>query len=82
VTTRIIGGITVDLSDGPIRTEYSRGFDGKPTARLVIGDGSDSIGIAVTSSPAETLAQLQEAVAELAAWAVRMESLKALPEVA
>ncbi|MFD8008143.1 hypothetical protein [Streptomyces mirabilis] len=82
MTTRIIGGITVDLSDGPIRTEYSRGFNGKPTARLVIGEGSDSIGIAVSSSPAETLAQLQEAVAELAAWSARMESIKALPEVA
>ncbi|MFE4818539.1 hypothetical protein ACFRFU_19330 [Streptomyces sp. NPDC056704] len=82
MTSRIIGGITVDLSDGPIRTEYSRGFDGKPSARLVIGDDMNGIGIAVSSSPAETLAQLQEAVAELAAWSARMESLKALPEVA
>lgn len=82
MTTRIVGGITVDLDDGPIRTEYSRGFDGKPTARLVIGEDRDSVAIAVSSSPAETLAELEAAVAELRAWSARMETLRALPEVA
>jgi hypothetical protein len=82
VTSRIVGGVTVALNDGPIRTEYSRSFDGMPTARLVIGAGSDSIALTVSSSSTETLAQLQEKVAELAAWVQRMESLKALPEVA
>lgn len=82
MTARISGGITINLDTGPVRTEYSRGWDGKPTARLVIGEGTDSIGIAVSSSPAATLDQLQAAVAELAAWVARMESIKALPEVA
>lgn len=82
MTSRIVGGITFALNDGPVRTEYSRGFDGMPTARLVLGDGGNSIGITVSSSPSETLALLEEKVAELAAWVRRMESLKALPEVA
>jgi len=83
MTSRIVGGITVDLSDGPVRTEYSRSsFDGKQTARLVIGEDSDSIAIAVSSSPGTTLAELEEAVAELRAWVTRQERLAALPEVA
>lgn len=82
MTTRIIGGITVDLDDGPIRTEYSRGFDGRPTARLVIGEDRDSVAIAVSSSPAETLAELEAAVAELRVWAALQDRLKTLPEVA
>ncbi|MCX5598357.1 hypothetical protein OOK29_09430 [Streptomyces phaeochromogenes] len=83
MTAHIIGGLTVDLHDGPIRTEYSRShFDGKPTARLVIGQGSDSIAIAVSSSPAETLDQLLEAVSELRAWTATQQLVKRLPEVA
>jgi len=79
----IYGGITVDLNDGPIRTEYSRDtFDGKPTARLVLGEGTQSIALSVTLSPVEILAELQEAVAELAAWVQRQEQIKSLPEVA
>ncbi|MFG3585043.1 hypothetical protein [Streptomyces sp. NPDC047990] len=82
MNSRIVGGVTVALNDGPIRTEYGRGFDGRPSARLVIGDGPDSVAISVTGSPGQLLDQLQAAVAELAAWTIRMENLKALPEVA
>ncbi|MET9073935.1 hypothetical protein ABZX95_17545 [Streptomyces sp. NPDC004232] len=82
MSAQLYGGISLDLNDGPIRTEYTRGFDGKPTARLILGEGTQSVAISVTASPAETLAQLQEAVAELAAWQQRQEMLHGLPEVA
>jgi hypothetical protein len=81
VNSQIVGGMTVALNDGPIRTEYGRGFDGRPSARLVIGDGHDSVAISVTGSPAQLLDQLQAAVAELGAWTTRMENLRLLPEV-
>lgn len=71
MSAQLYGPIALDLSDGPIRTEYSRGWDGKPTARLVLGDGTQSIAISVSDSPAETLARLEAAVAELAAWQQR-----------
>lgn len=80
--SEIYGGLTVNLNDGPIRTEYSRGWDGKPLARLVIGEAWESIGIAVSQSTPETIAQLQEAVAELAAWVELQQKLHSLPEVA
>ena len=82
MTAKLTGGLTFVLDDGPVRTEYSRGWDGKPTARLVLGDGPDNIAIAVSDSPAETLAQLQEAVSELRAWVTLQERMKHLPEVA
>lgn len=78
----IYGGITVNLNDGPIRTHYSRDFEGKPMARLVIGEAWESIGISVTQSTPETVAELEAAVAELKAWVQRQEQLKTLPEVA
>jgi len=82
VTAKLTGGVTFLLDDGPIRTKYGRSeFTGKPTAWLALGD-SDGIEISVTDSPAETLAQLEEAVAELRAWVKRQERLAALPEVA
>ena len=71
MTAQLYGPISLDLADGPVRTDYSRGFDGKPTARLIIGEGTQSVAISVTKSPAEMLAQLQEAAAELAAWVQR-----------
>jgi hypothetical protein len=82
VSANIYGGITVDLNNGPIRTEYSRSIDGKQLARLVIGEPGRSIAITVSNSPTKTLAELQEAVAQLAAFTQRQEQLAALPEVA
>ena len=82
MSAQIYGGITVDLNDGPIRTEYNRGIDGKPMARLVIGTAGQSIGISVSESTVDTIAELEEAVAELKAWVQRQEQLKTLPEVA
>ena len=79
---QLYGPISLDLSDGSVRAETSRGFDGKPTARLILGEGTQSIAISVTNSPAETLAELQEAVARLAAWVERQDKLRGLPEVA
>ncbi|MBL3664445.1 hypothetical protein JL475_00095 [Streptomyces sp. M2CJ-2] len=67
----IYGGITVDLNDAPIRTEYDRSYDGKPLARLVIGEDNASIAITVSNSSPETVAQLAEAAAQLAAWTQR-----------
>ncbi len=82
MSAQIYGGITVDLNDGPIRTEYNRGIDGKLRARLVIGEAWEGVGISVTNSSIDTIAELEEAVAELKAWVKRQEQLKTLPEVA
>ncbi|MER5843264.1 hypothetical protein ABT099_23790 [Streptomyces prasinus] len=78
----IYGGITVDLNDGPVRCEYDRGFDGKPSARLVIGEPGKSIAITVSNSTPATVEELLEAVSRLAAWTRRQEQIKTLPEVA
>lgn len=83
MTARIVGGVTVGLSDGPIRTAYDRSqIDGRQSARLVIGEGRDQVSIYVTDSPLDTLDQLEAAVAELKAWALRQQQIKSLPEVA
>ncbi|GGV46231.1 hypothetical protein [Streptomyces spectabilis] len=83
MTAKIVGGVTVALNDGPVRIEVGPSlFDGAPTARLVIGEGAGAVAISVTDSPAETLDNLAEQVARLAAWTRRMKSLKTLPEVA
>ena len=76
MTAQLYGPISIDLNDGPVRADYSRSFDGKPTARLIVGDLTQSIAISVTNADPEALAKLQEAVAELAAWTQR-QSLKA-----
>lgn len=78
----IYGGITADLNDGPIHTSYGRDINGKPTAQLVIGEGARTLGISVTGSSVDTLAELAEAVAKLQAWTKRQQQLKSLPEVA
>lgn len=66
MSARIIGGVLIDLSDGPVGAEYSTdSIDGQPTARLLIGD----VAISVTYSDAVTVRQLADAASELAAWA-------------
>lgn len=67
----IYGGINVDLNDAPIRCEYDHGIDGKQMARLVIGEPGKSLAISVTNSSPDTVDQLAEAVARLAAWTKR-----------
>jgi len=80
VTTRIIGGITVDLGKGPIHTSYGHSaFDGTPTAHLQLGQ---DLVICVSSATPETLRALEESIAELRTWAERQELLAKLPEVA
>lgn len=71
MTAQLYGPIALDLADGPIRTDYSRGFDGKPTARLILGEGTQSVAISVTQSTLATLDQMEAAVAELKAWVQR-----------
>lgn len=78
---QLYGPIRLDLNDGPVRAEYGRGTDGKPTARLVIGDLTEAVAISVTDASPEAIAQLQEAVASLAAWKQRQNMLRSLPEV-
>jgi hypothetical protein len=78
VSADIYGGITVALNDAPIRTEFDHGIDGKPLARLVIGEPGRSVAITVSDSSPATVDQLAEAVARLAAWTQR----QALREVA
>lgn len=82
MTAHIIGGLTVDLDDGPVRTRYDRDTDGKQRATLIIGEGSGAIGITVTSSTPELLDLLADRVAELRDWAIRQEHIANLPEVA
>lgn len=82
MSARLYGPINLDLADGPVRVDTSRGADGRQQARLVFGDLTQSIAISVTDSPAETLAELQEAVAQLVAWQKRQSLLARLPEVA
>lgn len=76
------GGINFDLNDGPIRTKHFRMADGKACAQLVLGEAGQSIAISVSRCTPETLDELAEAVAELAAWVQRQQQLGALPEVA
>lgn len=82
MSAHLYGPINLDLADGPVRVDTSRGADGRQQARLVFGDLTQSIAISVTDSPAETLAELQEAVAQLVAWQKRQSLLASLPEVA
>lgn len=79
---QLYGPIAIELNDGPVRADYSRSFDGKPTARLVVGEGTQSIAISVTNASPAAIAALQEKIAELAVWADHMERLQRLPEVA
>lgn len=73
MTARIIGGLSVALDDGPVRTRYDRDPDGKQRATLLLGDGSNEIGITVTGSTPELLDLLVGRVAELRDWAIRQE---------
>ena len=82
MTAQLYGGIALDLKDGPVRTDYSTGQDGKRTARLILGEGTQSIAVSITHSPLAAIDQLEAAVAELKAWAIRQHQLQALPEVA
>lgn len=78
MTAQLYGPIAIGLNDGPVTADYSRGFDGKPTARLIVGVGTQSIAVSVTDATPDAIAELQEKVAELAAWVQR----QALREVA
>ncbi|MFE9736187.1 hypothetical protein ACFYO9_37675 [Streptomyces sp. NPDC005863] len=82
MTARIIGSLSVELDDGPVRTRYDRDTDGKQRATLLLGEGSHEIGITVTASSPELLDLLADKVAELRDWAIRQERLAKLPEVA
>lgn len=82
MTARIIGGLSVELDDGPVRTRYDRDPDGKQRATLLLGEGSGEIGITVTGSSPELLDLLVDRVTELRDWACLQEQLKHLPEVA
>lgn len=79
---QLYGPIRLDLNDGPVAATYGRDINGKPTALLVIGDGTEAVAISVTNASPEAIDQLQEAVAELAAWTQRQTMLRGLPEVA
>ncbi|WP_282084085.1 hypothetical protein [Streptomyces tendae] len=82
MSARLYGPISLDLADGPVRVDTSRGADGRQRARLILGDLTQAVAISVTDSPAETLAQLQEAVAQLIALQQTQARLASLPEVA
>ncbi len=82
MSARLSGPITLDLADGPVRTAYGRGDDGRQYARLLLGEGSDQVAVSVTNSPDEVIEQLEAAVAELRAVTRRQRSLRVLPEMA
>jgi hypothetical protein len=71
MSAQLYGPIALDLGDGPVAATYGRDEDGRPFARLVFGEGSQTVAISVTRTPDDTLTQLQEAVAQLAAWTKR-----------
>lgn len=83
MTARLYGPVAIDLDDGPIRVEY--GIDpmnGAPTARLVIGDLTQSIAISITTATPDAVAELAAKAGELADWALRQKRFADLPEVA
>lgn len=83
MSARIIGGLTFDLDDGPVSAKcVASSIDGRPTAWLVLGDGSDKVEIRLTDTPDETLAQLEAAVTKIRTELARQKRLAALPEVA
>ena len=71
MSAQLYGPIALDLGDGPVAATYGRDEDGRPFARLVFGEGSQTVAISVTRTPDGTLTQLQEAIAQLAAWTKR-----------
>ncbi|NUP38945.1 MAG: hypothetical protein HOY76_18500 [Streptomyces sp.] len=82
MNSKLYGPVAVDLNDGPVDIQYGHDLDGKPTARLVIGDLGQSIAISVTTANPDTVAELEAKVAELAAWTQRQQEIRSLPEVA
>ncbi|SDL29055.1 hypothetical protein [Streptomyces indicus] len=73
-TARIIGGVTVDLNDGPVTTRYARSaHTGRPTAHLQIGP---DLAICFSVATPRAARELQEAVAELTAWVERENAPK------
>lgn len=71
MSAQLYGPIALDLADGPVAATYGRDEDGRPFARLVFGEGSQTVAVSVTRTPHDTLTQLAEAVAQLAAWTKR-----------
>lgn len=71
MSAQLYGPIALDLRDGPIDATYGYSEDGRPFARLVLGEGSQTVAISVTHTPADTLTHLQEAIAQIAAWTQR-----------
>lgn len=64
----LYGPISLDLGDGPVAATYGYDDDGRPFARLVLGEGSQQVAVSLTRTPAGTLTQLHEALARLAMW--------------
>ncbi|KOU59903.1 hypothetical protein ADK57_32045 [Streptomyces sp. MMG1533] len=82
MTAQLYGPINLDLNDGPIEVKIGLDGQGRPFARLVLGDLTQAVAISVTNSNPETLADLQSAVAELASWVQQAQKLHGLPAVA
>jgi len=83
MTARLYGPVAIDLDDGPIRIEYGTNpVDGTPTARLVIGDLTQSIAISVTTAHPDAVVELAVKAGELSDWMLRQKRFADLPEVA
>jgi len=82
MNAKLYGPVAIDLNDGPVDVKYGPGVDGKPTARLVIGDLTQSIAVSVTAANPDAVAELEAKVAEIVAWTKRQQELIDLPEVA
>lgn len=82
MSAHLYGPIALDLADGPVRVRMGLDSEGRPFARLILGDGSQQVAISVTNSDLTTLADLKSAAAELADWGQRANQIAALPEVA
>ncbi|MFE0794687.1 hypothetical protein [Streptomyces mutabilis] len=82
MSASLYGPIALDLADGPVSVRMGLDSEGRPFARLILGEGSDQVAISVSNSDPATLADLKSATAELADWGQRAQQLAALPEVA
>ncbi|MFD5221455.1 hypothetical protein ACFWMH_27820 [Streptomyces tendae] len=82
MSASLYGPIVLDLKDGPVSVRMGLDSEGRPFARLILGEGSQQVAISVTNCDLATLADLRSAAAELADWGQRANRLASLPEVA
>ena len=61
----IVGGVCVDLAEGPARTSYGRDPNGRPFAHILIGP---DLALSVTYASRQAITELRETLDEVLAW--------------